>query len=360
MDLATNIWVQLIDRGEALPNEYRWAVLFFLKNEDADRALESVQKWSEEFPGDGEALFYWGGIQIIQGEISEGLLHWQQAGESGLGVAVSLDSLSDRVKALTLEKDLAFRGLELGRMFANVFEWQLALLSFSQVVKIAPGYAEGWAFYGEAQQQCGVDGKAALDMALELNPSSATAQVFSAFYWRRQGDNLQALKYLQQATKIEPNQPMWKAEIGNTLALSGDINGALAYYQLAVALEPDNYIYWEFLAQFCANYDVELKTVGLPAARRALTLGADDAHTLEIMGEVLYKLNDLVGAERFLQQSIDKSDPIFSHLRLAQIYLQQTRMDEAYQQLQYVLKRAAPNSQEFDVAQRLLEQYFGQ
>jgi predicted negative regulator of RcsB-dependent stress response len=78
------------------------------------------------------------------------------------------------------------------------------------------------------------------------------------------------------------------------------------------------------------------------------------------MGEVLFKLNDLQGAERFLQQAIKDSGQILAHLRLGQIYIQQMRMDEAYKNLHEVVDDPDAARSEYEPAHRLLEQYYGE
>jgi tetratricopeptide (TPR) repeat protein len=357
---AIQILMVLIDTNTALPNEYRLTILLFLDNEELSSAIHIAQKWMETYPNDAAALFNLGCLQIMNGQPTEGLGLLQIAGKLDTSLNGKIDKISQKVKKLLLEENHAYQKLELGRVFALVGEWQFARICFLQTIHIDPKYGEGWAFLGEAEQHVGRDGKEALDQAIRLSPSSAIVQVHYSFYWQRKGDFDRALDYLKNAALIEPGQPMWQAEIGRILALSGDINLALEYYQRAVELGSSESIYWQMLARFCADYEIELKTVGLPAAREALILTPEDTGALSVMGEVLFKLNDLQGAERFLQQAIKDSGQILAHLRLGQIYIQQMRMDEAYKNLHEVVDDPDAARSEYEPAHRLLEQYYGE
>ena len=61
---------------------------------------------------------------------------------------------------------------------------------------------------------------------------------------------------------------------------------ALESYQAATGLAPDNASYWRLLAIFCAQNNVNIKDVGVPAAQKAVIL-VNDATSLDVLGWLL-------------------------------------------------------------------------
>jgi predicted Zn-dependent protease len=100
--------------------------------------------------------------------------------------------------------------------------------------------------------------------------------------------------------------------------------------------------------------------VGQPAAARLLELAPDQAEGLVLQGRVSMALGDWQGAERFLQQGVEKdADLPEAYFYLGQFYLGQYRMDEAHRNLSQSAS-LAPNGSDIQVlSNRLIKQYFG-
>jgi tetratricopeptide (TPR) repeat protein len=247
----------------------------------------------------------------------------------------------------------------IGRALGSIGQWDLAAQAFQQAVSISAGYGEAWGFLGESRYHLDGSGKSELDKALELAPESPVVRALVALYWRRMGEPQKALDHLQAIAAQEPDEPVWKVEIANTLVDTGDLVSAQDYFQQAVKLAPESSLYWQYLARFSAEYDVDPRTLGLPAARKAILLAPEDAAALDTMGQMMTRLGDRASAERFLQRAL-KSDATYAqaYLHLGQIYLQQdVRRAHPY------LKRAAElagESPEGITARRLLQNYFGE
>lgn len=348
----------LIENGEAFPVDFLDSVLAAIDRDDLDSASSAIRQWHEQYPTDDTSELYAAYLSLLNGDFSTGIEALENIVQVDSGMEKKIEILIPRVKLLILEDNPAYQQLGLGRLFASIGEWHLARVCFSRSIQISPGYAEAWALLGEAKQQLGMDGKPELDQAERCNASSVIVQVYLGYYWRRQGDYDRALDYFQHAASQEPYEPMWQVEMAQTYALIGDINRAMNLYQKAADLGSSQSIYWQLLARFSADYDMDINSIGLPAARKALLLSPDDPNSAFVMGNVLFKLLDFAGAERFLQQAVEESDLPSAHVRLAQIYLQQSRMDEAYQQLQIVVRSSSAASSEVQLAHRLLQQYF--
>jgi len=186
------------------------------------------------------------------------------------------------------------------------------------------------------------------------------AQALYALRLRREGHPKDALPFLQAVAKMEPNQIAWREEIGRTLAETGDINAALAEFQAAVDLQPNNPEVWKELARFCIEYNFEIRGTGLQAARQALALQPEDAEALDLMGWTMFLLEDTTSAERFLHRSLE-ADPGYAgaSLHLGQVYLNTGQEVEARQNLTRASRLASPGSETKLLADRLLERYFG-
>ncbi len=179
-------------------------------------------------------------------------------------------------------------------------------------------------------------------------------------YFRRISEFDSAVQRLLKAAELEPANAIWRMEIGNLYADQHNTRAGLAEYQKAAALEPDNALIWQQVAEFCLYYDLELRQVGLPAARQAAALAPEAAAYADTLGRVMAALGDPASAERFLQQAIEK-DPDFSAamLHLGQLYLNQGQTAQAEY---YLAKAAQPHGQATEanlIAERLLDRYFG-
>ncbi len=147
---------------------------------------------------------------------------------------------------------------------------------------------------------------------------------------------------MQAVAAAEPGQAAWQIELGTTLADMGEINQALAYFQHAVELEPGSAPYWEILAQFCITNSLNLRTLGLPAARQAVLLAPRDPAALATMGWSMYALGDMQEAERFYLRALQANpDYALAHLHLGQVYLQENQYQLAYQHLRKALDLSA-------------------
>ena len=66
---------------------------------------------------------------------------------------------------------------------------------------------------------------------MSLDPQSVAANTFLALYWQRQRRYDLALDYLDKAARLDPRNPALQVELGNTMAIAGNLATAAAYYQ---------------------------------------------------------------------------------------------------------------------------------
>jgi tetratricopeptide (TPR) repeat protein len=321
--------------------------------------IETLQAWIALEPDNAQVTFLLG-LHLTIVDPEKALPYLLEASRLDGLYTPTVQTVRRGLNLASGVEDPAYGWLMIGRSLGSANYWDLAEAAFIQAVSAAPDYAEAWAFLGEARFQLGGTGKPELDKAAEHNPRSNVVRALQALYWRRHGDLNQALTYLEAVAQEEPQEPIWQVEIANTLAEKGDLMAALDHFQRAVDLAPQVSLYWQYLAHFSIQYEVNVRMVGLPAARQAVLLAPDDPAALDTMGWALVSLADFVTAERFLQRAVER-DATYSPalLHLAQIYIQQQDMQRAYTYLKRAQKYAGEGQVSL-IAARLLLQYYGE
>ncbi|MHC1741358.1 MAG: tetratricopeptide repeat protein [Anaerolineaceae bacterium] len=253
----------------------------------------------------------------------------------------------------------ANRFIYIGQELSQIYKWQAAASAFSRATQLDPQNGIAWALLGEAMQQNGENGFEALSKANSLAPDSDVVAGLLAVYYRRQQKYDLALTYLYKAAENNPNESTWQIEIGNTLALQGDLRSALIHFQEATLLEPDSWIGWQALASFCITYNYDVSPIGLEAARKALLLVPGSPVLLDIMGSAYMVIGDLDSAERFYLQA-DQASPNQAEIlfHLGQLYLQKNNKALAFSYLRSAAENAT-DSRIRDNANLLIRQFGG-
>lgn len=265
--------------------------------------------------------------------------------------------------AFTIQRALpkgnpSYTRMAAGQKLADLGEWELAALAFEGVTENQPDYVEAWAYLGEALQHVEQpdDGRAytALEKAIQIEPQSLPANTFMALYWGRNGDPELAAEYLSAAAQLDPGNPDILVDLGAATAMLGDLEKAAAYYQAAVDQTSRNPVYLRALAAFCLRYNYNLKEIALPVAREALISTPHDPASLDLMGQLLLRLGDLLNAQRFFTRSIAQ-DPNYApaHLHLGLVFSLQGYFSQAVAAYAQTIS-LAPGSPAATLAARLL------
>ena len=290
----------------------------------------------------------------------------QQRAEQEFNAAASLDpQFKSVVKTLVSalitagnDPNLARQYVVIGRGLGLVEEWGLASISFDKAVYLDSMNAEAWAWLGEARQQQGQDGSKELDRALSLGPRDAVVHALRGLYWKRQGQFAKALAEYQLAAEIEPDNPAWQVSIGESSALNGDLIFALSSYQKATSLAPEDATYWRLLAMFCSDYGVSVQDIGLPAAQKAVEIAPNDPQVLDALGWSYLNAGYLYNAEQNLLKAIKvEPDLALAHIHLAETYLRKGDRASAFNELENA-RQLDPIGPSGRVASQLLNQYF--
>ncbi|MBO9367758.1 MAG: tetratricopeptide repeat protein [Chloroflexi bacterium] len=279
-----------------------------------------------------------------------------------LSLALSLEprlepavvSLQAALQAMNRLPQESARHLLLGRALGAVEEWELALRLFERARQEDPQNGEAWAWIAEAYQHLGLPVQDELERAQHLAPDSATVYLLQGLYASRNGKSKRALEAFQRAAALQPQEAAIWIALGEAWAQQNDLQAALQAYQRATGLAPQDAATWRALANFSATYGIEIAELGLPAARRAVTLQPEDARNLDTLGWLLLLNGELEAAARTLHQALAlQPDLASAHLHLGSLLLYQGHTQEAQTHLQEVI-RLAPNSPLAAIASQML------
>jgi len=350
---AAEIWEQGLEQADPSEDLYSRLALIYKEKKDYAKAAEYFQRYVSNHLEDASVHYQLGLLLTLSDPttaISELITASKLDPEldpfaQTLRTALNLASLSDAPSA---------QFVIIGRGLGLVNEWELAQAAFEQAVKDDEKNAEAWAWLGEVNQQ--TDGDEALihlERALSLNPNSAVVRGLRGLYFQRIGNFRQALIEFQFAAVLEPNDPTLHVAVGEAYAKTGDLIRALEAYQYAASLVPDDANYWRLLAQFCAQNNINIKDVGIPAAQRAVVIKPDDSGLQDMLGWLLLLDARYPEAERTLLQALElDSQNALAHFHLAMLYLQTEKRDLVYDHL--IRARDLGNTD----AQAVLNQYF--
>ncbi len=367
--LGTGYWLQA-DNAKALDawdgglHRYPAQLKFYARLALAYRGLgqydaerQALEAWLAAGEGSAAEHYRLGELLMAsdpvraQGELA-------QASSMDKASVPAVKTLQASLDAAAQQGDAAQRAVIVGRGLGLVQDWQLAQAAFEAGTAANPQNAESWAWLGEAKEHTGQDGRQELDRALLLDPADAVVRGLSGLYWRRRGQFSKALAEYQMAAEIEPENADWQAALGDAYALGGDLISALAAYQKATELAPTNATYWRLLGAFCADNAAHILDVGLPAAQKAAELAPNDPQVLDTLGWTYSQAGLLYKAEQALLKALKGSpDMALAHLHLAETYLRKGDRASALSELHAAGKLDA-DGPVGTLAAKLIQQYF--
>jgi tetratricopeptide (TPR) repeat protein len=352
---ALEIWEQAL-AGEN-PSEHLYSRLaeIYQSNGDLSKAAEYFQKYVSAHPEDAFA-HYRLGLLLTLSNPQRSLLELRSASELDPELGPAVETLRTALDLALQDPSVSTRSVIIGRGLGLLNEWQLARVAFESAVELDEKNAEAWAWLAEAKQQTDMahGGEyTELEKALELNPDSPTVRGLRGLYFQRTGNFRQALTEFQAAAALEPKNPTWLVSVGEAYAKNGDLIRALESYRSATTLAPQDPAYWRLLAIFCAQNQVNIQDIGVPAARQAVILSEDDANSLDVLGWLLILDVSYDAAERMLERALALDAQNASvHLHLGMLNLQTNHRASAYDHL--IHARDLGNSD----AEAILKQYF--
>lgn len=355
---AIDHWLSIIEAGQASSSLYEKVFPILLKNLQIDIAEEVITSWAVFEPDNAQVQLQYGLLKLLRSH-DEALDILKTAGTLDQDLNTTVQMIQRAVSQAHLQDDPAYQQLIIGRELSKLGYLLHAELLFVQAVQLNPSYAEAWAFLGEIQQQNGRDGLPALEKAFALDPDNFLTRSLLALYWQRRQEPEKALEIFKQFVEEYPDQIIWQVELSKTTAQNGDIPEGLRILLKALKNAPDNdaFIHIE-LANYCAAYNIELNTVGLPSARTALLIEGDTLRSLNAMGNILFALSDLNSAERYYLRALEQEPGDLNSLfQLGMIAYLRENADNARYYFQTVLSLSPPYSEIHDAAQRMMDSF---
>lgn len=269
----------------------------------------------------------------------------------------AMQTMRSALNIASTQADESQKLITVGRALGLLQEWELAVYVFQQAVTVNAENPEAWAWLGEAEQQTGQDGSAALDQAIALNKESAIVRALRGLQWSRQGDYDRMLAEYSLAARIEPENAAWQAAMGEAHLKLGDLAAAIGFYKRATELAPGESSYWRLLAMTCAENGAAVEEVALPAAQKAAELAPNDPAAWDALGFTYYASGRYANAEASLKTAIELDVNYYAaYIHLAMNYLTQGNNPAAYDVLIYVRDHDAGGYAER--AKEMLQQYF--
>ncbi|HEX6035480.1 MAG TPA: tetratricopeptide repeat protein, partial [Anaerolineales bacterium] len=321
---ATEIWEQALVQED--PSEHLFSRLaeIYRSRGEISKAVEALQKYASVHPEDAPAHYHLG-LLLTLSDPDQALTELLSASEQDPQIDPAVQTLRTALSLAAIEDSASRRSVVIGRGLGLVSEWQLARMAFEEAVRLDDENAEAWAWLGEANHQMGMpeEGNTEFERALKLNPNSSTVRGLRGLYLQRIGNFREALTEFEAAARLEPDNPAWYVSIGETQAKLGDLIQALDSYQNATTLAPEDPGYWRLLAIFCAQNNVNVKDVGVPAAQKAVILDGVDPASLDVLGWLLTLDARHEEARRMLDRALEldpQNGP--AHMHLGMLYLQ--------------------------------------
>lgn len=207
------------------------------------RVSDDTHIWSETYDKVIDDLF------AVQSEIAEAVI-------KQLGVALQepeWEALSLRPTQNTGAYQAYLRGLDYaGRRDPTAENWNLAVQMFERAVELDPTFAEAYAELSEVHSQVYhliidhtperlVKARAAVDMALEINPElSAGHRALGYYYYWGHRDYDAALESFAMASREVPNDSQVREGIAYIRRRQGRFDDAIVELEKVLELDPTN------------------------------------------------------------------------------------------------------------------------
>jgi tetratricopeptide (TPR) repeat protein len=334
IERAFGIWKDGLKQPNPSAQLYSRLAKMYQEQHEYPSAAEYLQKFVAAHPEDASA-HYRLGLLLTLSNLDSATSELLTASQLDLQFDPAVQTLRTALNLASLKDTPSERSVIVGRGLGLVNEWQLALVVFEQATQADEKNAEAWAWLGEANQQtAGSDVLTYLDRALSLNPNSSTVRSLRGLYFQRVGNYREALTEFQSAARLDQKNPAMFVSLGDAYAMTGDLILGLQSYQYATTLAPDDATYWMLLAAFCAQNNVNVNDVGVPAAQKAVVLSKNDPAALDVLGWAYLQAGRYIEAESALELALEH-DPQYAsaHLHLAAVYLQTNDRVSAYDHL---------------------------
>lgn len=326
---AVDLWGEEAETCFSQPEIVRsWAEIA-LATGDREETLDALARLTILEPANPEAYLRYG-LALATQDPETAVDTLRIADELSAGGSPIARQVIDAIQDALREDDPAYALAAAGQALGEVGEWRLAAWAFLEALLLNPQYTAARAYFGLALDQSGGDGLLELERAVAASPGDPLPHFFLGLHWRAQGDPAAAVDSLMTAAELDPANPSIAAELGGAFEDLGEMTAALAALRHAAELAPREAGFWRLLAQFSLRHEIELRRVGLPAARNAYLLAPEDATACDDLGYGYYLVGDSALASRFLRRALEL-DPMrpLTQYHFGLLLIQQNEIAEA-------------------------------
>ena len=246
-----------------------------------------------------------------------------------------------------------------GVRLARLDLWPYAELAFQRAIDQGDAPVEALAYIGLARDQQGKDGQALVSQAVATSPENALIRYLEATHLRVTGDYRGSLESLIQATALEPDNPVYYAELGTAYQFMGDLESAERWLKVANNLSNGDPQFQQMLALFYAEEAYNLDGGGLETVENATVMLPNDPDLRAGFGWALYTMGRTEDGLNQLDSALEiEPNNVRALYYKAQILLETSDDREAAIRL---LERAASQQSELEAdVRRLLDGLTGE
>lgn len=299
LDEAQHYWYETISLDPQLPGVFTGLGRVYLTLLDFDAAREAFLE-QQQHRSDAEAQWYLAALTAptdrtaaldylkgIPASTGDGQAFNDHLPETSISLAAWRDYLLQTLSLVPAGASQAELAKTTGIALAQVQMWPLAVYALS-VAREESGQAvdaETLAFLGHALAQAGRPALELFEQAHEADPAAALPLYFQGLYLRQQGALQAAEQLFQQAIHLEPENPAFYAEMGQTKAQQADLASAEIWYTAAVQVAAGDKAQFQLLlAQFYAEYGYRLNEAGIPMVQAIIEADPDNAAAYSVLG----------------------------------------------------------------------------
>ncbi|MEG4348354.1 tetratricopeptide repeat protein [Microcoleus sp. LAD1_D3] len=221
-------------------------------------------------------------------------------------------------KAIAQNRDFVEAHLNKANVLLDVREYQRAIASYEQVIKIQPHSALAYNNLGWAKQQLGERDAAILyyQTALQLDPNLHETAHNLGHLFKQKNHLSEAIAYYLHALKINPNLTYSLMGLATVLQQQGKLAEAFNCYQQAVKLDPNNPEAHNNVGAFF--YEQGNAKAAISYYRQALNLKPDFVEAINNLGHALVDLGEFQEAFSCHSRALElQPDNATAHLELS-------------------------------------------
>jgi tetratricopeptide (TPR) repeat protein len=265
----------------------------YIEYQDWPRAVEILQQAAVLSPDDGWIKTQLGLILAPQDAITA--LEFFNTASSWVGYDATITALLPTLQTST---DDAGSAIQIGLILGQSGLWSYAQNAFEHAYE-QEAQAEYAAYIGLAREMQGKSGQHWIEQAVVQSPDSALVQYVQGIYQRGQRDYQASVESFTAALALDPLNPAYYAEIGQTYRETGDVVSAEYWLRQAVTVSNQDPQFEQILTDFYAVSGASLSAAGISTdeADPNATEEALSADAQAEIGWTLYRIGRVADAE---------------------------------------------------------------